>query len=628
MAKRKDSEFRAYTWIESGLKDLGWNTHNPSSNPQGQVYTQHECHQNEALRNYLEGGTPENIVKVKENVYWVIEAKPTHLELDKATIEAENYATKINNSDIVKALLVSGVAGNSRDTYLVKTEYLEKGKFKPVTLNGHAITALLSPQLAHDVLRVGKDVQDVQIDEGLFLSKAEKINEILHGGGINLKDRAQVISALLLTILDETHPNVDATPDVLIEEINARSRHVLMAQGKPTYHEYVRIRLPATPDNHTKYKNALVRVIQELNGLNIRSAMNSGTDVLGKFYEVFLKYGNGAKEIGIVLTPRHITSFAANVMNITVKDTVYDPCCGTGGFLVAAFDYVKRQNPSKFDLESFKQNKIVGVDQDTQVVTLAIVNMIFRGDGKNNIIEGSCFNKHIVRKNGQVDFSNEIGSDEQKVVTRVLMNPPFPSSEAHDKEYEFVDAALGEMQNGGILFSVLPYPTLVKTGQHRAWRKNNLIQKNTLLCVVTFPPDLFYPTASTYTLGIFVKKGIPHPTDQNVLWVRAVYDGTRKSKSKRRFDPKERNDYPGIQDLVRGFLLNPNMAVPNVEQFYKVCPIDFNDPNFELVPEYYLDQSAPTIEEVQSGIEEVIRNATAFLVKEGIEDEYQNDSSS
>ncbi len=34
--------------------------------------------------------------------------------------------------------------------------------------------------------------------------------------------------------------------------------------------------------------------------------MNSGTDVLGKFYEVFLKYGNGAKEIGIVLTPRHV----------------------------------------------------------------------------------------------------------------------------------------------------------------------------------------------------------------------------------------------------------------------------------------------------------------------------------
>lgn len=618
----KDSEFRAYTWIESGLRDLGWNTHNPSSDPRGQVYTQHECHQNEALRDQLKGGTPENIVKVKENIYWVIEAKPTHIDLNKAVAEAEGYANNINNSDKVKALFVSGVAGSSKDTFLVTTEYFHEGKFKPVTLNGHAITALLSTQLMKDVLQVGPDVQDVQVDERLFLTKAEKINEILHGGGINLKDRAQVISALLLTILDETRPNVDATPDILIEEINARSRHVLMAQDKPTYHEYVRIKLPATPDNHTKYKNALVRVIQELNGLNIRSAMNSGTDVLGKFYEVFLKYGNGAKEIGIVLTPRHITSFVADVMNVSVKDTIYDPCCGTGGFLVAAFDHARRLKPNKYDLESFKQNNIFGVDQDTQVVTLAIVNMIFRGDGKNNIIEGNCFNKHIIRKNGNAEFSNKECTDEQKVVTKVLMNPPFPSSEAHDREYEFVDAALGEMQDGGLLFSVLPYPTLVKTGGFKAWRKEQLIKNHTLLSVITFPPDLFYPTASTYTVGIFIKKGFPHPTGQNVLWIRAVYDGTRKSKSKRLFDPNERNDYPEIQDLVRGFLLNPNMTIPNQEQFYKACPIDFGDPNFELVPEYYLDQSAPTNEEVQSGIEEVIRNAAAFLVKEGIEDEH------
>ena len=48
------------------------------------------------------------------------------------------------------------------------------------------------------------------------------------------------------------------------------------------------------------------RTIQSLNNLNIQSAMKSGADVLGKFYEVFLRYGNGAKEIGIVL-PRRST---------------------------------------------------------------------------------------------------------------------------------------------------------------------------------------------------------------------------------------------------------------------------------------------------------------------------------
>src|SRR5207245_5520459 len=134
----------------------------------------------------------------------------------------------------------------------------------------------------------------------------------------------------------------------------------------------------STEDNHIKFKTALVRTLQELNNLNIRSAMNSGTDVLGKFYEVFLKYGNGAKEIGIVLTPRHITKFAVDVLGITDRDVVYDPTCGTGGFLVAAFDEVKR-NHSEVLVNRFKENNLFGVEQEPEVVALAIVNMIFRG---------------------------------------------------------------------------------------------------------------------------------------------------------------------------------------------------------------------------------------------------------
>ena len=75
--------------------------------------------------------------------------------------------------------------------------------------------------------------------------------------------------------------------------------------------------------------------------LNIRSTMFSGTDLLGKFYEVFLKYGNGAKEIGIVLTPRHITRFAVQILDVEQHDIVCDPTCGTGGFLISALDHVR-----------------------------------------------------------------------------------------------------------------------------------------------------------------------------------------------------------------------------------------------------------------------------------------------
>jgi hypothetical protein len=172
---------------------------------------------------------------------------------------------------------------------LIRTKFLIDGKFRSITFNGKNITSLISPEVAKTVMESGPDIRDVPVDETLFLSKAEKINQILHLGAINKDYRARVMAALLLALVDETLPNVDAAPAVLIKDINTRAEEVLTRQSKSEFYEYVRFALPAAKDNHIKFKAALVQTMQELQNLNIRSAMNSGADVLGKFYEVFLK---------------------------------------------------------------------------------------------------------------------------------------------------------------------------------------------------------------------------------------------------------------------------------------------------------------------------------------------------
>ncbi|HEY5208008.1 MAG TPA: hypothetical protein VIJ42_01045 [Stellaceae bacterium] len=112
------------------------------------------------------------------------------------------------------------------------------------------------------------------------------------------------MAALLLAELSSTPPNIEERdPSTLISDINGRAKSILLQQGKGNFFEYVRINLPSTPDNHVKLRRALVDTIQELHNLNIRSAMNSGSDWLGAFYEVFLKYANWAQDLGIVLTP-------------------------------------------------------------------------------------------------------------------------------------------------------------------------------------------------------------------------------------------------------------------------------------------------------------------------------------
>ena len=553
--KAKDSEFHAYQFIKDELRVAGWDVRNPGRADAGQVWTQQECLYDVAIKEALGQGYPENIIRVSSDTLWVIEAKRYHQNLDAALAQAEGRAKAFHGNSRYTVRFITGVAGNPIDSYLVRSKFEVGGQFVPVTLNGIEATGLLGQEILREILTSGKsDVADPIIDDKVFISKAEHINEILEIGAVPPYQRAGVIAALLLARVSDTGPNIDEpNVSILIRDINGRVESILEAQGKPEFANYIKISLPATTDNHFKLRRALVDTLQELNNLNIRSAMNSGADWLGTFYEVFFKYARWAKSLGIVLTPRHLTRWAADVLDIQANDIVYDPTCGTGGFLVAAFDHIK-QNATTHQLSRFKQNSVFGIEQDDGMAALAVVNMIFRGDGKNNIQEGNCFVKYLTSSTeGGLPTAQYIAEEtDDKAVTKVMMNPPFALKQDAEKEYRFIDQALAQMEHGGLLFSVLPYAVMVKPGAYRQWRQRTLLAGNTLLAVVTFPPDVFYPVGVT-TVGVFIKKGVPHPADQNVLWVRALQDGLLKSKPQ----STERG-------RVRGLLNKRNVAPLNL----------------------------------------------------------------
>ncbi len=615
--KPKSTEVDAYVFIKENLKMLGWDTRNPERFGGGQVYTQNECLANLEIKKHLGLDRPENVVKVTERVLWVVEAKRSHMQLNQALREAENYAQKLNKSNLLQVKFISGVAGNSFDSFLIRTLFFDGNYFVPVKINGIEVSSLLSPEQTEIILRTNNpNIENQHVDEKLFLSRAELINKILHLGAVNPHQRAAVMAALLLSTLSNTGVNVEErSPTVLIGDINSRVKSVLQSQKKDEFYDYIKISLPTTPDNHVKFRKALVDTLQQLNGLNIRSAMNSGDDWLGAFYEVFLKYANWAQDLGIVLTPRHITRFIAEVMEIQHHDIVYDPTCGTGGFLVAALDYVK-QTSNVNQLARFKQYSVFGIEQDSGVAALAVVNMIFRGDGKNNIQEGNCFSKFLAQhvEKGVVTAKYTDVPSVEPPVTKVMMNPPFALKNSDEKEFRFVDQALRQMQDGGLLFTILPYSAMVRPGTYLNWRKNSLLTHHTLLSVITFPNDLFYPVG-VIPVGVFIRKGVPHPRDQKVLWIRALNDGLLKSKGKRLPNSKASNDLLKVKDLQKAFIRNPNYAVETIQQFQQAIPIDFDDNLLELVPENYLEQTLPTRDEIRLGLEQTMRDAIAFLIK-------------
>lgn len=623
--KERRTEVDTYVFIREDLKRFGWVPKNPLRTKDGQVFTQQECLDEPRICEQLGASRPENIVKVTDTEYYVIEGKAFKVQLNQAVKEAEeDYAAKINKSKHIKARIISGVAGNDIDDYLVKSKFFVNGKFEPIISNGKELTSLVSPAIARYLIENNTNIiEELPIDEKLFMETAADINVILHNGAIPATERGKVISALLLSLAGDTDPNVDSTPSVLINDINTRVNALLQREGRPEFFDYIRLKLPTTLANHKKYKTALVRTIQELRNLNIRSAMNSGTDILGSFYEVFLKYGGWAKEIGIVLTPRHITRFAAEILDINKTDLIYDPTCGTGGFLVAAFDRAKR-NATAEEIDQLKQNNIFGVDQEASVVSLAIVNMIFRGDGKTNIKEGNCLSEwlNLKRKRqgaGEINTAEYVDDDfegRNPPITKVLMNPPFALQEDSEQEHKFVDQALAQMQTGGLLFAILPYSELIHDGAVLQWRRDVLLRNNTLLGVVSFTEDLFYPVAGKHTGGIIVKKGVPHDYSKNVLWVNISDDGYVKRKKKRISKNTDNNDLTRSTGLISEFVVN-NATPRAVPRFIKASPIIDKDDALELVPEVNLDNREYDIKTITLHIQNRLRAVLSFLVDNG-----------
>lgn len=608
----QNSEVDSYSYIKNELEKLGWIVKNPARVPAGEVYKQNEGLYNPDIKECLIKDMPEAIVKLNECDLWIIESKRDKKELSKALDEAKNqYAVKINKSKKINCILISGVAGNDTDGFSVINQYLKNGKWETILFNGNIKDTLLSKTQAEYIIK-NKTIdyrEFPDFPEEKYLSSAEKINEILHNAGINKNKRARFIAGLILSL--STNEEIDLrikSTELLVKNINNLIESKLKEVKKHNFYPFINLEIPPSEANHIKYRQAVIDTLKELQTLDIKNAMASGNDILGKFYEKFLKYGNGAKEIGIVLTPRHITEFAVEVLDVKYNDFILDPCCGTGGFLVSALDYVKK-NANKNQIDKFKNYNLFGIEQDDEVVALALVNMIFRGDGRNNMNEGNCFQKGLIyykndfvtgkfvsakEKEEQLSVAEEEKID-INITTRVLMNPPFALKKSDEKESRFIDYALSQMEDGGLLFVIVPISVMIEAGG-KNWR-SELLRKNTLLSVITFPEELFYPIG-VHTLGVFIKKGVPHDfKNQNVYFAKANTDGFVKKKGKRIFSDKESDRIQEIKDELKSFIQNQNIKIKDIPEFKQIVRLDSEDNLMELVPEAYMETDYSNLEE-------------------------------
>lgn len=289
------------------------------------------------------------------------------------------------------------------------------------------------------------------------------------------------------------------------------------------------IKLKATPLHED---NSLRWYIQQLE-MKVKPMMDyvgNTVDALGVFYHEFISYSSGdGNSLGIVLTPQHLTEFMAELINVDKNSKVVDICCGSGAFLVTSMGIMFKQATSDTEIEYIRKNNLYGIEQDSDIHTLALANMIIRKDGKSHIIHGDCFDKTTINK-----LKNLKDMDGKPIVlNKGLLNPPY--SQKDHVELEFVERELSVLCQGGELAVVCPMSCAIGTKFKN--ERARLMREHTLKAVFSMPDDIFYGNnASTNVCVMVWEAGKPHDSSVSTFFGFCKDDGFVKRKKLGRID--------------------------------------------------------------------------------------------
>lgn len=444
----------------------------------------------------------------------IIEAKNSILLLDQAIEEATQYADAINSSSKYKIKIAVGAAGDQNTGFAVEVRFLTPTGWMDLSSHGRSLTNIPSKIEVELALKADDATTTVSIPStSEFIVSAIEVSEILRLAKVEAPLRPKVIGALTLSLY---HADIDLSSLDVLSEINNHVKDAINSTTQIDEHKKKRLieSLVLTGSDYDRLAPFIRRIILSLRRLNIRSVIQTDADFLGMFYEAFLRYGYDNNALGIVFTPRHITKFCVELVELNANDKIIDIASGTGGFLVSSFDDMMSKAKSQASKDNIKKS-IYGYDTNPTIWALASLNMFFRGDGKSNIELGSSLEEGAIIKIGR-------GFD------KAFLNPPF--SQKEEPERRFIDVALQSLKPEGIAV------ILVKAGifcddEHAAWRKN-LLKNHTLLGIISMPEDLFYPTSAPTSI-VIIQAHVPQDKEANIFVSRVFNDGYVKLKGKR-----------------------------------------------------------------------------------------------
>lgn len=277
-------------------------------------------------------------------------------------------------------------------------------------------------------------------------------------------------------------------------------------------------------NNYMKSGQLMRQVINKINGIDFNNLTER--QHFGDIYEQILNDLQSAGNAGEYYTPRAVTAFMVDRIDPRPGETLFDPACGTGGFLTCALRHMRERYVKKPEHEKAMMAALRAVEKKPLPHMLCVTNMLLHG------IEDASF-----VRNDNMLARPYVSYGQSDRVDIVLTNPPFGGEEedgiesnfpAHFQTRETADLFLALiirlLKPGGRAAVVLPDGTLFGEGV-KTRLKEHLFEECNLHTIVRLPNSVFKPYASIGTNLLFFEKGAP--TKEVWYWEHRVPEGQK-----------------------------------------------------------------------------------------------------
>jgi len=425
-------------------------------------------------------------------------------------------------------------------------------------------------------------------DARQLVDKLWNFCNILRDDGVSTIDYTEQLTYLLFLKMAHERETRPLNPETIVPK-DCSWQRLLDADGEELEKTYRRIletlaRQPGVlgvvfrkAQNKVQDPAKLKRLISEFIDKENWSA--TGVDIKGDAYEGLL--AKGAEDIksgaGQYFTPRPLISAMVDVIQPMVNDTVVDPACGTGGFLLAAYEYVSSDaaNLTKDQREKLQSGFVSGVELVDGTARLAAMNMLLHG---------------MTKPTGEspIEVKDALTADPGRRWSVVLANPPFGTKSAvkvitadgktsaesleivrddfwvttSNKQLNFVQHIKTIMDINGRAAVVLPDNVLFEGGAGETIRKR-LLKEYDVHTLLRLPTGIFYAGGVKANVLFFDRKPAGEKPWTTNLW---VYDFRTNQHFTQKQNPLRREH---LQDFVDCYKPGERNKRKETERFKK-----------------------------------------------------------